>query len=279
LEFVCQERGPSCAIKAFVAIDKAHTFRMVQLPKAKQFGVMLRSFKRAAMELRDPVLVDDLPLEATMAFAIWVEEQGEAASDELVSWAAGLVLATRAIKRGGDLNRVRLENVSMRTEGGKWVFFPRTKNHPEGERVPVDAVPDGLVCPCRWLDLIMERRLEAGAGPSDWLFVKRNGTQADSGFWTRGVRAAVKLAQDRGLVEQGGRWSSKSLRNGGTAAMQRLGYADTAIQALGGWWSDAMRFYLRKTQLARDHLSSAMFSDAFVRRGTSDDDILERTIR
>lgn len=260
LEFVCQTRGPNCASKALVAINKVHLFRMMLPPKSRLLQTLFRSFQKLSKRQRDPVKVDDLPIEVVLAWARHVLSKGDVMDRGDLQAAAGLALGVRAVKRAGDLSKIRLCDVRHRVEGGHLVFFPDTKNHPEGEHVPIDEVLGGDVCPSRLLGAWWSTRLDEGAVANDWLFARADGSPLNSKFWTAAIRKAVTFAESQGVVPEGGRWSSKSLRNGGTAVMQRLGFGETAIQALGGWSSDAMKHYLRKTQLARDGLSTKMFT-------------------
>ena len=73
------------------------------------------------------------------------------------------------------------------------------------------------------------------------------------------MKAAVAEAQEKKLLVEGGKWSSRSMRSGGAARMQALGYGEAAIMALGGWMSSAMQHYLRKTHLTQENLSQRMF--------------------
>ena len=67
----------------------------------------------------------------------------------MLNRATGLALAVRAAKRAGD---VRLDGVRLLPQSGGMVevFFPKPKNHDEGELVRIDAVA-GQFCPCQLL--------------------------------------------------------------------------------------------------------------------------------
>jgi hypothetical protein len=148
------------------------------------------------------------------------------------------------------------------------VFFPDTINHPEGELVPTEcAEGDAVVCPaCLLLEWVCWRRLE-GAGDGDLLFKAPRGGPVSSDGWSEAVRKAVQAAQEAGMMDRSGKWSSRSMRSGGATSLQALGYGETAVMALGGWMSTAMQYYLRKNQLATDGLSTKMFGSERVGGG------------
>ena len=113
----------------------------------------------------------------------------------------GLALALRAVKRAGGLEKVLVADVRPRPAGGVMVFFPETKNHPEGELVPIEwAGPDAVVCPARLVQAWAERRRTEGAVDGDLLFTAPRGGSVSSGGWSQAVRKAVEAAQEAGLM-------------------------------------------------------------------------------
>jgi hypothetical protein len=241
-----------------VCIEKVHVWKLHPLPRSAVLEELAKALDKAAKRKRDPEKVTDLPIVAILAWADKVRRTpGSSVRDN--QWLVGLALAVRAVKRAGDLSKVRLSDVKKRIGGGIIVFFPDTKNHPEGELVPIEPAESVPVCPSSLvLQWVQTRRMQ-GAKDTDLLFVKPRGGATDSAYWSEAVRAAVVEAQQRGWLEQGGKWSSRSLRSGGAARMQALGYGEAAIMALGGWLSKAMQYYLRKTHLTVENLSTRMF--------------------
>ena len=75
-----------------------------------------------------------------------------------------------------------------------------------------------------------------------------------------GAQAAIQAAVRKGIMRKDGKWSSRSLRAGGATALQRLGYGELEAQALGGWKSKALYYYLRRQALADKKLSTHMFA-------------------
>ena len=140
------------------------------------------------------------------------------------------------------MEKVQLSGVQVRPAGGVTVFFPETKNHPEGELVPIEFTDrTTAVCPARLLqEWVVQRRAE-GAADNDLLFTAPRGGPVSSNAWSQAVRKAVLAAQEKGLMEDGGKWSSRSMRSGGATSLQALGYGETAVTALGGWMSTAMQ--------------------------------------
>jgi hypothetical protein len=259
-EWVQQVRGPGVARKVIVCIDKIHVLRLAPLPKAPQLEELKEALDRMAKRNRNPEKKSDLPASAVLAWAQRLKESGGGSRmDQQVL--VGLALGLRAVKRAGDLEKVRISDVKQRVGGGVTVFFPETKNHPEGELVPIEASGElATVCPARLvLEWAKQRRAEGGKD-SDLLFIAPRGGAARSVWWTQAVRKVVHEAEERGWVDKGGKWSSGSIRSGGATSMQALGYGEAAVMALGGWMSTAMQYYLRKNQLATDGLSSKMFS-------------------
>ncbi len=258
IEWVCQARGPGVAAKVLVCIEKIHILRMAPLPRSVLLKELAKALDKASKRKRDPEKVSDMPVAAVLAWAAKLKESGCSTLQDRQRL-VGLAVALRAIKRAADIAKVQLNHVQPRIGGGVIVFFPDTKNHPEGELVPIEPATGVPVCPSSLLLQWVEERKKQGARGNDLLFVKQRGSMTDSGYWSAAVREAVKEAQRRGWLEQGGKWSSRSLRSGGATRMQALGYGEAAIMALGGWLSKAMQYYLRKTHLAVDNLSSRMF--------------------
>lgn len=252
-------RGPGVASKVLSSIEKIPVLRQAPMQKDPLLKQMADSLKKQSMRRRNPEKVSELPVEAIMAWANKVKkERGEVKLHR--QWLVGLVLGVRAIKRSADMVKVKIGHVKSRVGGGLTVYFPDTKNHPEGEMVPIE--PAGIaasICPVRLLRDWVEERKKDGAKDDDWLFTKAKGGPTNSGFWTQAVKAAVAEAQEKKLLVEGGKWSSRSMRSGGAARMQALGYGEAAIMALGGWMSSAMQHYLRKTHLTQENLSQRMF--------------------
>jgi hypothetical protein len=259
LEWVCQVRGPGVGCKVLASIEKVHRLRLRPLPKSKVLQELSRAMEKASKRNRDPEKVSDLPVVAVLAWAQKLRRLGRGAESGDQQGLVGLALGLRAIKRAADLAQVRIRDVSQCVEGGILVFFPDTKNHPEGELVPIEPAIGVPVCPSTLVWEWAQERKAQGARPDDWLFVKPRGGMTDSAYWTRIVRAAVEEAQRIGWLPKGGKWSSRSMRSGGASRMQALGYGEAAIMALGGWLSKAMQYYLRKTHLSVEKLSTRMF--------------------
>jgi hypothetical protein len=259
-QWVAAVRGPGVARKVIVCVEKMHVFRLAPLAKDPQLKEFKLALDKAAKRNRNPEKTSDLPPSAVLAWAQKLRESVVVSRMDRKSL-VGLALALRAVKRAGDMEKVQLSGVQVRPAGGVTVFFPETKNHPEGELVPIEfADPSVLVCPARLLvDWVACRRLE-GATDTDRLFTAPRGGPVSSNWWSQAVRKAVQVAQEMGLMEVGGKWSSRSMRSGGATSLQALGYGETAVMALGGWMSTAMQHYLRKNQLATDGLSAKMFS-------------------
>ncbi len=259
LEWISQTRGPGVASKVLASIEKIHILRQAPMQKDPLLKQLADSLKKQSMRRRNPEKVSELPVEAIITWAEKVKrEKGQNKLHR--QWLVGLVLGVRAIKRSADMVKVKIGHVKQRVGGGVTVYFPDTKNHPEGEVVPIEPAGDSAnICPVRLLwEWIAERKRD-GAKDDDWLFTKAKGGPTDSGFWSQAVKAAVTEAQERSVLERGGKWSSRSMRSGGAARMQALGYGEAAIMALGGWMSNAMQHYLRKTHLAQENLSQRMF--------------------
>jgi hypothetical protein len=258
-EWVSNTRGPGVARKVIVCIEKMHVLRLAPLPSSPQLEEFKVALDKAAKRRRNPEKTSDMPPEAVLAWAQRLKEQSEVSRKDQQAL-VGLALALRTVKRAGDLEKVRVSGVRSRPGGGVTVFFPETKNHPEGELVPIERV-EGLasVCPARLVEDWASRRRKEGAREEDLLFTAPRGGPMKSDGWTKAVKQAVEEAQRMGWMEPGGKWSSRSMRSGGATTMQALGYGEAAIMALGGWMSSAMQYYLRKNQLATDGLSEKMF--------------------
>ncbi len=259
LEWVCQMRGPGVGCKVLASIEKVHRLRLRPMPKSKVLRELSRAMDKASKRGRNPEKVSDLPVVAVLALAKKLQRLGRSAVSGDRQGLAGLALGLRAIKRAADLAKVRIRDVSQSVEGGIVVFFPDTKNHPEGELVPIEPAVGVPVCPCTLVWEWAKERKAQGANSDDWLFVKPRGGMTDSTYWSSAVRVAVAEAQATGWLPEGGKWSSRSLRSGGASRMQALGYGEAAIMALGGWLSKAMQYYLRKTHLSVEKLSTRMF--------------------
>ena len=259
LEWVCQMRGPGVGCKVLASIDKVHRLRLRPMPKSDMLQELSRAMEKASKRGRNPEKVSDLPVVAVLACAQKLQRLGRSATSGDRQGLAGLALGLRAIKRAADLAKVRIRDVSQSLEGGIVVFFPDTKNHPEGELVPIESAVGVPVCPSTLVWAWAQERKAQGASPDDWLFIKPKGGMTDSSYWSRVVKMAVAEAQEVGWLPEGGKWSSRSMRSGGASRMQALGYGEAAIMALGGWLSKAMQYYLRKTHLVVEKLSTRMF--------------------
>ncbi len=258
VEWVCQVRGPGVAHKVLVCVEKVHVLRMAPLPRSALLKELAKSLDKLSKRRRNPEKVSDMPVAAILAWAAKLKESMEPSWQDRQRL-VGLAVAVRAIKRAADMSKVQLDHVQPRIGGGVMVHFPDTKNHPEGELVPIEPAVGVPVCPSTLLLEWVEERKKQDAKGSDLLFVKVRGGMTDSGYWTTAVKEAVQEAHSRGWLEAGGKWSSRSLRSGGATRMQALGYGEAAIMALGGWLSKAMQYYLRKTHLTVDRLSTQMF--------------------
>jgi hypothetical protein len=268
-QWVAARRGPGVARKVIVCIEKMHVFRLAPLGKDAQLKEFKLALDKAAKRNRNPEKTSDLPPAAVLAWARKLERGGTATRADQQAL-VGLALALRAVKRAGDLAKVQVSGVRPRPGGGVTVFFPDTKNHPEGELVPIEcAVGDAVLCPARLLEEWVRRRRMEGAGENDLLFTAPRGGPVSSDGWSQAVRKAVRAAQEVGLMDESGKWSSRSMRSGGATSLQALGYGETAVMALGGWMSTAMQHYLRKNQLATDGLSTKMFGSERVGGGMS----------
>jgi hypothetical protein len=268
-QWVAARRGPGVARQVVVCIEKMHVFRLAPLGKDAQLKEFKLALDKAAKRNRNPEKTSDLPPAAVLAWARKLEREGTATRADQQAL-VGLALALRAVKRAGDLAKVQVSGVRPRPGGGVTVFFPDTKNHPEGELVPIEfAERDAFVCPARLVQEWVRRRRLEGAGDNDLLFTAPRGGPVSSDGWTKAVRKAVRAAQEVGLMDKSGKWSSRSMRSGGATSLQALGYGETAVMALGGWMSTAMQYYLRKNQLATDGLSTKMFGSERVGGGMS----------
>ena len=177
LEWITQTRGPGVASKVLSSIEKIHVLRQAPMQKDPLLKQMADSLKKQSMRRRNPEKVSELPVEAIMAWANKVKkEKGEVKLHR--QWLVGLVLGVRAIKRSADMVKVKIGHVKSRVGGGLTVYFPDTKNHPEGEMVPIE--PAGIaasICPVRLLRDWVEERKKDGAKDDDWLFTKAKGVQ------------------------------------------------------------------------------------------------------
>jgi hypothetical protein len=246
--------------KVLASVEKVHRLRLRPMPKSKVLQELSRAMEKASKRGRNPEKVSDLPVVAVLAWSQKLQRLGRSATMVDRQGLTGLALGLRAIKRAADLAKVRIRDVCQSVDGGGIVvFFPDTKNHPEGELVPIEAATGVPVCPSTLVWEWAAQRRSQGAKPDDLLFTRPRGGMTDSTYWSSVVRTAVEEAQRIGWLREGGKWSSRSMRSGGASRMQALGYGEAAIMALGGWLSKAMQYYLRKTHLSVEKLSTKMF--------------------
>jgi integrase len=262
LESVACARGPGCAGKALAAITKIHLFRNRPLPKSQLLKAMAKAFDQQKKRNSNPDQADPLPPAAVVAlWEEWTEHRVPFAIECLVvTFLAGMAVGLRADKRGAELVKLDLRDVSEGANGQITISFRDIKNMPAGMVVPIEPVASGGFCPCAMLRVQRAARDKVGAGPNDPFFVTMRGKRTRSAFWTIAVQAAIDAAVRKGIMRKDGKWSSRSLRAGGATALQRLGYGELEAQALGGWKSKALYYYLRRQALADKKLSTHMFA-------------------
>ncbi len=262
LESVAMARGPGCAGKALAAIIKIHLFRNRPLPKSQLLKAMAKAFDQQKKRNSNPEQADPLPPAAVVAlWEEWKEYQIPFAIENLVvAFLAGMAVGLRADKRGAELVKLDLKDIAEGANGQVTVSFRDIKNMPSGMVVPIEPVLSGGFCPCEMIRVQRSARTKAGAQPNDPFFVTVRGKRTTSSFWTRAVQSAIEAAVRKGIMRAHGKWSSRSLRAGGATALQRLGYGELEAQALGGWKSKALYYYLRRQALADKKLSTHMFA-------------------
>ena len=262
LETVAITRGPGCAGKALAAITKIHLFRNRPLPKSQLLKAMAKAFDQQKKRNSNPDQVDPLPPAAVVAlWEEWAEQRLPFDLERVaVTFLAGMAVGLRADKRGAELVKLDVKDVGEGANGQMTISFRDIKNMPAGMVVPIEPVISGGFCPCEVLRVQRESRKKAGAKPNDPFFVTVRGKRTTSVFWTAAVQAAIQAAVRKGIMRKDGKWSSRSLRAGGATALQRLGYGELEAQALGGWKSKALYYYLRRQALADKKLSTHMFA-------------------
>lgn len=260
VEQVAQQRGPGVAGKVLIMVCRVKELYLDPVAKSPMLAELAKALEKARKLAATPKRVDALDPEWVRVWFASVGGSWSGLTDMDRMALAGLLLGLRAAKRAADLARVRLENVRKipGKEGWLEVTFPQTKTHPEGEVVVVEPLlgmpqGDAALCPVLRVWQWAELRRRMGASPSDLLFVSAQGAPVGAQFWTRVVKAVATAAG------RAGRFSSRSLRVGGSTAMLRAGYTAEETRAVGGWKSDAYMTYLRGNVVATSGLSNKLF--------------------
>jgi hypothetical protein len=153
-------------------VKRAQELRLQPLRKAPYLDLLSASLEKSVKKAVSREKVDALDPEWVN---VWVREKGggwASLNTEQRGAVTGVLLGLRAGKRASDLSRVCVKHVSVMPENENWVqvVFPRTKNHPEGECVIVDALEHELVnvlCPARALLRWVQERKDHRAADED----------------------------------------------------------------------------------------------------------------
>ena len=126
-----------------------------------------------------------------------------------------------------------------------------SKTAPRGFTVVVGCTQTQICAVC-WLRVMLQNR---SLPPHLPLFSLQDGTPLSRGSLARFMQGALKAA---GLDPSG--LSPHSLRAGAATDAAGLGVADSQIQALGRWRSDAYKAYLRPSHSQQAAASAALAS-------------------